>query len=84
MKVFGVSFDSVEQNRAFSESEGFPFPLLTDEKRELALAYGACSDADARFPARLTFVVGPEGVVEQAIETSDPGGQAHAILDSLD
>jgi peroxiredoxin Q/BCP len=80
----GVSFDAPEKNRAFAEEQGFTFPLLTDGERELALAYGACDDAGARFPARLTFVVSPEGVIEQSIETSDPAGQAQAILDALD
>jgi peroxiredoxin len=48
------------------------------------MAYGACEDAGARFPARLTFVVGPDGLIEQSIETSDPAGQAQAILDALE
>jgi peroxiredoxin Q/BCP len=79
-----VSFDSPEANRSFAEKNGFEFPLLSDEKRELALAYGACPESDARFPARLTFVIGPDGIVEQSIETKDPAGQAQAILDLLD
>lgn len=79
-----MSFDSPEANRAFAEKHDFAFPLLSDEKRELAMAYGACEEAGARYPARLTFVISPEGIVEQAIETSDPAGQAQAILDSID
>jgi peroxiredoxin len=32
----------------------------------------------------LTFVIGPEGLVEHSIETKDPAGQAQALLDLLD
>ncbi|MAF67330.1 MAG: hypothetical protein CMJ84_16940 [Planctomycetes bacterium] len=84
MRILGVSFDPPEKNRAFAEKQDFSFPLLTDASRELAMAYGACEDAGARFPARLTFVVGPDGLIEQSIETSDPAGQAQAILDALE
>jgi len=79
-----VSFDSPKANRAFAEKNGFEFPLLSDESRELALAFGACAQDDARFPARLTFVIGPDGLVEHSIETKDPKGQAQALLDLLD
>lgn len=47
------------------------------------MAYGACADGDAKYPSRYTFVIGPDGVIMQSIDTKDPGGQADAILASL-
>jgi peroxiredoxin len=35
---------------------------------------------DDQYAARYTFVIGPDGIVEQAIDTRDPGGQAAALL----
>lgn len=83
MKVFGVSLDSVEDNRAFAEKFGYGFPLLCDTGRELSLAYGAVSSKLDQYAQRYTFVVGSDGVIEHAIDTKDPGGQADALLSEL-
>ena len=47
------------------------------------MAYGACASPKDRYAARLTFVISPEGVIEQAIETKDPAGQAAALLGTI-
>lgn len=73
----------MDENRAFAEKYEYPFPLLCDEDRTLALAFGACSSPEDSYPARLTFLVGPDGVVEYATETPDPAGQAEQILKRL-
>ncbi len=83
MLVLGVSFDSVEKNRAFAEKFQFPFPLLSDPDRKVALAYGACEDPKAGSPKRITYVIGKHGKIEHAIETRDPAGQAQDLLDLL-
>jgi peroxiredoxin Q/BCP len=80
MVVLGISFDTVEENRAFAEKFGYDYPLLCDTERTVGLAYGACKSAKDRYAARLTYVIGPEGKIEQAIDTKDPGGQAQALL----
>jgi thioredoxin-dependent peroxiredoxin len=80
MVVLGISFDSAAENRAFAEKFGYTFPLLCDVDRKVGLAYGACKSAKDRYAARLTYVIGPDGKVEQAIDTKDPGGQAKALL----
>ncbi len=38
--VLGVSTDTVEAHRKFSQKFSLPFPLLSDENHELALKYG--------------------------------------------
>lgn len=83
MKVFGISFDSVEKNRAFADKYDFEFPLLSDPDRKVGLAFGACVDATDGYASRYTFVISADGKIEQAIDTKDPGGQAQAILDAL-
>jgi peroxiredoxin Q/BCP len=81
--IFGVSFDGIADNKAFAEKFSFPFPLLCDTTRALGLAYKACASAVDPYPNRITYVVGPDGKIEQAIETKDPGGQAAALLAAL-
>ena len=80
VKVFGVSFDTPADNRAFVQKFSFPFPLLCDTKREMGLAYKACDSVVDPYPNRITYVIGPDGKIEQAIETKDPGGQAEELL----
>ncbi len=81
MRVFGVSFDTADENRAFAEKFDFPFPLLCDTERELGLAFGACDSKDDVYARRLTFVIGPDGRIEHAIDTKDPAGQADALIE---
>ena len=79
--MLGASFDSPKDNSAFASKFSFPFKLLCDTDKKLAIAYGAAaSDKDA-YPRRITYVIGPTGVIEQAIDTKDPAGQAAAILE---
>ena len=78
--VLGVSFDTVEENAAFAAKFDFPFALLCDVDRAMGLAYGACDAKDAGYARRLTYVIGPDGTIEQAIDTSDPGAQASELL----
>lgn len=83
MKVYGVSFDTVEENAAFAEKFAFTFPLLSDTERELGLSYQACKSPEDQHAQRITYVIGPDGKIEHAIETSDPGAQAAEILMEL-
>jgi thioredoxin-dependent peroxiredoxin len=39
--ILGVSFDSLGSHRKFKEKHRLPFVLLSDEKKEVAKAYGA-------------------------------------------
>ena len=68
------------ENKAFAEKFGYTFPLLCDTERKLGLAYKACDSAQDKYARRFTYVIGPDGTIEQAIDTKDPGGQAQALL----
>ena len=83
VRVFGVSFDPAQDNRAFAEKFDFPFLLLCDTERKLGLAFGACDSKDDGYARRLTFLIGPDGRVEQAIDTKDPAGQADALVELI-
>lgn len=81
--VLGISFDSVEDNRAFAEKFGYTFPLLSDVDRKAGLAYKAAEDRIDKYAKRFTYVIGPDGKIEQAIDTKDPAGQAAALLPTV-
>lgn len=78
--MLGVSFDAPERNRAFAEKFSFPFRLLSDTSRDVAIAYGAARSRRDRFPARYTYVIGPDGRIVEALDTKDPGAQAAELL----
>ena len=70
--ILGVSFDTVEDNAAFAAKFGFPFPLLCDTKREIGLAYGACTAPDDEYAKRISYIIGPDGRIAHAFPKVDP------------
>jgi peroxiredoxin len=75
-----VSFDSPEDNAAFAAKNDFPFQLLSDSDRRLALALGLVDSDSAWWAPRTTFIVDPTGVITEVIETQSPGAQAQKVL----
>jgi len=82
-EILGVSFDTVEENRAFAEKFSFPFPLLSDTERAVGLAYGACDDASASHAARITYVIGSDGKIAKAHGKVDPATQPTTLLTEI-
>ncbi|GAB4162707.1 MAG: hypothetical protein Fur0037_28750 [Planctomycetota bacterium] len=81
--MLGASFDEPEANAAFAAKFSLPYRLLCDTDRSLAIAYEAARSPQDRHPRRITYVIGKDGKIEQAIETRDKAGQAAAILASI-
>ncbi len=81
--ILGVSLDSPEDNMAFAKKFNFPYPLLCDENREIATAYQAVkSDAD-NYAARITYVIGGDGKILEAIEKVDTTNHASQLCSRL-
>jgi peroxiredoxin Q/BCP len=80
LAVVGVSFDAPEANAEFARAEEFPFPLLSDTSKSLALAVGAADSASQWMARRVSYLVGPDGVVWVAYDTVDPRGHAVQVL----
>jgi len=81
--IFGVSFDSIEENRAFAEKFSFNFPLLCDTDRSMGLAYGACTDSNASNAARIGVVIGPDGNIREYESSVNPRGYPAEVLQRL-
>ena len=62
MAHFAISVDSPEINKAFSQSLGVDYPLLSDPTRQVATAYGVVDD-DQPFASRWTFYIGMDGKI---------------------
>ena len=81
--IAGVSFDGVDANHRFREKCDFPFTLLCDTDKALAIAYGAAADATAGAPKRITVVVDPDGTVAKVYATVKPAEHPRQVLDDL-
>jgi peroxiredoxin Q/BCP len=66
-ELIGVSVDSLETQCAFAKQEQVEFPMLGDSDRKLSGLFGVLWPL-VRLDRRVTFVIGPEGVVEQVIQ----------------
>lgn len=64
VEILGVSFDTVEENKAFAEKFDFNFPLLCDTEREIGIAYGACDDQQASNAKRISYLIAPDGTIK--------------------
>jgi len=78
--VVGISFDSIEDNAAFAKRYEFGFPLLSDKDHAVATAYGACSDANARYPDRVSFLIDEHGAIERVYDQVDPRDHPARVL----
>jgi thioredoxin-dependent peroxiredoxin len=63
--VFGVSFDTPAENKAFAEKFSFNYPLLCDTDRKVGIAYGAADDAKASNARRVGVVIDPQGKIRE-------------------
>lgn len=77
-----VSVDPIDKNKAFAEQEKANFPLLSDESRTVAEAYGVLRPVNPARPEaprtaqRWMFFIGPDGKIlhiEKTNHTADAG-----------
>lgn len=80
LAIVGVSFDSPESNAEFARGEEFPFPLLSDTDKSLAIAVGAADSSWRWMARRISYLVGPDGVIWVAYDSVDPSGHAAQVL----
>lgn len=83
--MLGASPDKPADELKFKQKEGIPFPLLADEQRELAQAYGVLKEKSMygrKFLAveRTTFLIDAQGRVQNIFNRVKPEGHAAEVL----
>jgi thioredoxin-dependent peroxiredoxin len=78
--VLGASYDGVVPNRAFAEKYGYPFKLLCDVDHAIGLAYGAHDAADPDYPARISYLIGPDRRIVKVYAMVSPADHAAQVL----
>ncbi len=80
IQVVGVSFDDPKSNAEFVKQNNFPFRLLSDSSKELAVAVGAADSTSRMWARRVSFLVGPDGKVLKAYADVVPAKHAGEVL----
>ena len=81
--ILGISFDTVESNRAFAQKFGYPYRLLCDPDRSTGEAYGVIDPEDPPHPLRISFLIGPDRRIVKVYEVKDFGAHAGEVLADL-
>ncbi len=81
--VLGISFDTPEENKAFKDKFDFPFDLLSDVDSKVGLAYAACDSADAKHPARISYLIDTQGRIKKAYAKVTPATHPDEVLGDL-
>ena len=84
-RVIGVSPDPVSSHVRFRDKHGLPFTLLSDPDHAAAEAYGVWVEKSMYGRTfmgveRSTFVIGPDGTIQEALYKVKPKGHAASVL----
>jgi len=83
VEVIGVSFDTPKDNAEFVSEQRFPFRLLSDRTKALAVAVGAADSPSRLWARRISYLVGGDGKVLAAYRDVDPATHAQQVLTDL-
>jgi peroxiredoxin Q/BCP len=77
-----VSLDSAASHRQFREKECLPFDLLVDPDAKICRLYdvNVTNLFIVKLVARVTYVIGKDGVIQKAFESVKPQGHAAEVL----
>ena len=81
VKYFAASVDAPETNAKFAASLGLDYPILSDQTKETARAYGVL--AASGFAQRWTFVIGSDGRVLAIDKHVKPGTHGVDVVEKL-
>lgn len=84
--VLGVSADSLESHEKFARDYSLPFPLLSDESKEVSTAHGVFKEKNmygrkVMGIERTTLVIDKEGVIRKIWPKVKVEGHAEQVLD---
>ena len=81
--VIGVSLDTVESHSKFSGEYLLPFPILSDNHKEAAKAYGALG-IGGLLAKRMTFIINKDGKITHIFPKVDVKRHSKEVLRALE
>ena len=77
-KIIGISSDSNESHKKFSDKHKLSFPLLSDTEKKVINLYDSKGIIKTK---RNTFLINPEGKIEKIYDKVDPTSQSEVVLE---
>jgi peroxiredoxin Q/BCP len=82
--ILGVSVQDEDSHQKFCTKEGLHFKLLADTKQEVSTQYDSVMTYnDAKFSARHTFLIDPQGKVQKVWLEVKPDKHSEEVLAAL-
>ncbi len=86
--ILGVSPDSVKSHQKFKDKFDLPFPLISDEAKDVAQAFGVWREKKMYGKTRMgivrsTFIIGPDGLIAKAYDSVKVAGHVEDVIASL-
>jgi len=88
VQILGVSADPVTKQKKFSSKHEFPFPLLSDENKDMLKAYkvwGLKKFMGREYMGihRITYIISENGIIEHVFEKVKTKSHAKDVLEKL-
>jgi peroxiredoxin Q/BCP len=77
--LLGISVDSLEDQKKFTDKEKLTYPLLADAEKKVAKSYGVL--APQGYAKRVTFIIDKKGVVRKIYPDANAAKNAEEVLD---
>ena len=84
VEVIGISQDTVQEHKKFKRELDLPFPLLSDQERDVAVKFGVPLHLGL-FPSKSSFVIGPDNTIHHVYDwLFRPRKHVAQIISALD
>jgi peroxiredoxin Q/BCP len=81
-EIIGVSLDSIESHRKFASKYGLSFPLISDNEKRIANAYGVLKDTGTS-TNRVTFIIDKTGKIAKVFPKVDVTKHTEEVVSAL-
>lgn len=80
--IYGVSMDSLEKHKQFTEKDRLNFPLIVDADGSICRAYGV-PVSEGLYPKRWTFLIDKEGKIAKVYTTVKVREHSEELQDDI-
>ena len=82
--ILGISVDSNESHKQFSEKYSLPFPILADTGGDVAKLYDSYgSFVGFKYASRNTFIINPSGKIHKIYKKVNASSHAEEVISEL-
>ena len=81
-EILGVSVDSLDSHRKFTQKYNLPFPLVADIDGKITASYGVYNEK-SKMARRVTFLIDAQGNISRIFDPVKPDVHPREVLDAL-